>query len=88
MHPAGFMPILDIQVKTENDKISYKFYKKEVSNSRVILSNSAMPMKVKRITCVQEVIRRLRNPQRNMDWSVKRDIMSEFSWSLHLTGYS
>ena len=88
MHPAGFMAILDIHVKTENDKIIYKFYKKEVSNSRVILNNSAMPMKVKRITCVQEVIRRLRNPQRNMDWSVKRDIMSEFSWSLHLTGYS
>ena len=54
MHPAGFMPILDIQVRTEDDKIIHKFYKKEVSNSRVILNNSAMPMKVKRITCVQE----------------------------------
>ena len=88
MHPAGFMPILDIQVRTEDDKIIYKFYKKEVSNSRVILNNSAMPMKVKRITCVQEVIRRLRNTQRDMDWSVKRDILSEFAWSLHLSGYS
>ena len=34
MHPAGFMPILDIQVRTEDDKIVYKFYRKEVSNSR------------------------------------------------------
>ena len=34
MHPAGFMPILDIQVRTEDGKIVYKFYKKEVSNSR------------------------------------------------------
>ena len=43
---------------------------------------------VKNITCVQEVIRRLRNTQRDMDWSVKRDILSEFAWSLHLSGYS
>ena len=45
MHQSGFMPILDIQVKTKNDKIVYKFYKKEVSNFRVILNSSAMPMK-------------------------------------------
>ena len=45
MHQSGFMPILDIQVKTEIDKIVYKFYKKEVSNFRVILNSSAMPMK-------------------------------------------
>ena len=37
---------------------------------------------------MQEVIRRLRNTQRDMDWSVKRDILSEFAWSLHLSGYS
>ena len=43
---------------------------------------------VKNITCLQEVIRRLRNTQRDMDWSVKRDILSEFAWSLHLSGYS
>ena len=43
---------------------------------------------VKNITCVQEVIRRLRNTQRDMDWSVKKDILAEFAWSLHLSGYS
>ena len=75
-------------MKTENDTIIYKFYKKDVSNPRVILENSAMLMKVKWFTCVQEMIRRLRNTHRDMDWSVKRDILSEFSWSLHLSGYS
>ena len=37
---------------------------------------------------MQEVIRRLRNTQRDMDWSVKKDILSVLAWSLHLSGYS
>ena len=61
------MPILDLQIKTENNYIIYEFYKKEVSNNLVILNKSAMPMKVKRITC-------------------KREILTEFSWSLHQSG--
>ena len=87
LHPSGFMPILDLQIKTENNQIIYKFYKKDVSNNRVILNKSAMPMKVKRITCIQEVIRRLRNTKRELSWSVKREILTEFSWSLYQSGY-
>ena len=34
------------------------------------------------------MIRRLRNTQRDMDWSVKKDILSVLAWSLHLSGYS
>ena len=87
LHPSGFMPILDLQIKTENNQIIYKFYKKEVSNNLVILNKSAMPMKVKRITCIQGVIRRLRNTKRELSWSIKREILTEFSWSLHQSGY-
>ena len=76
------MPILDLQIKTENNQIIYKFYKKEVSNNLVILNRSAMPKKVKRITCMQEVIRRLRNTKRELNWAIKREILTEFSWSL------
>ena len=54
LHTTGYMPILDLQIKTENNQIIYKFYKKEVSNTRVILNSSAMPTKIKRITCIQE----------------------------------
>ena len=35
LHPSGFMPILDLQIKTENNQIVYEFYKKEVSNNLV-----------------------------------------------------
>ena len=56
LHPSWFMPILDLQIKTENNYIIYEFYKKEVSNNLVILNKSAMPMKVKRITCKREIL--------------------------------
>ena len=82
LHPSGFMLILDLQIKT-NNKIIYKFYKKEVSNNLVILNKLAMPKKVKKITCIQEVIRRLRNSKRELSWSIKREILTEFPWSLY-----
>ena len=68
LHPSGFMPLLDLQIKTKNNQIIYKFYKKKVSNNLVILNKSKIPAKVKRITCIQEVIRRLRNTKRELSW--------------------
>ena len=49
----------------------------------VILNRSAIPKRVKRITCIQEVIRRLRNTKRELNWAIKREILTEFSWSLY-----
>ena len=42
------MPILDIQVKVENNKIIYKFFKKPVSSPLLMLERSAMPTRIKR----------------------------------------
>ena len=53
---SGWMPILDLQVQTVNNKIIHKFYKKPVSNPLLMLENSAMPMKVKRNSLAQEGI--------------------------------
>ena len=69
------MPILDLQVRMENDHIEYKFYKKKVTTPYVIRAESAMPTKIKRASLVQEGIRRLLNTQRGMDWKVKRGIL-------------
>ena len=57
----GWMPILDIAVKAEENQISYKFYKKPVSNHLVMLERSAMPPQMKRSSLVQESMLRLRN---------------------------
>ena len=87
-HSSGWMPILDLLVKISNNEAVYKFYKKEVSNPRVILASSAMPIKVKRHSLAQEGIRRLRNTKRSLPWSVKADILSEYSHKLKISGYS
>ena len=84
-----YMPILDIQVKvTDNNKIEYKFYKKEMSNHRVMLARSAMPPNIKRNSLAQEVIRRLRNTSRDLPWSEKAAILTQFSHSMMCSGYS
>ena len=85
---GGFMPILDLQVKVINNKCIHKFYKKKVSNPLLLLESSAMPMKIKRNCMVQEGIRRLRNTSRELPWTTKAEIMTEFSHKLMLSGYS
>ena len=81
------MPILDCQVRTKNNKCIYKFYKKSVANPLLMLESSAMPMKIKRNSLVQEGIRRLRNTRRELPWSVKAEILSDFSHKLMISGY-
>ena len=88
LHSDGFMPILDTQVKIQDNKCIYKFYKKKVANPLLMLESSAMPRKVKRNTLVQEGIRRLRNTSRELPWSVKAEILSEFSHKMMLSGYN
>ena len=53
-----------------------------------MLENSAMPMKVKRNSLAQEGIRRLRNTSRSLPWSLKAEILSEFSHKLMISGYN
>ena len=80
--------MLDIQVRVQNNKIEYMFYKKSMSNQLTSMERSAVPDRVKRCTHTQEVIRRLRNTSREIDWSIKAGIISEFCYSLLISGYS
>ena len=86
-HSNGFMPLLDLQVAMCNNKVIYKFYSKPMSSPYVILSNSAMPDKVKRNCLVQECLRRLRNTSRSLDWTLKAEILSDFSNKMRVSGY-
>ena len=47
-----------------------------------------MPNKIKLNSLVQEVIRRLRNTSRELPWSVKANILFQFSHSLMCSEYS
>ena len=56
-YPAGYMPLLDIQTKVQDGKVSYIFFKKGVSNPLLLRANSAMPLKMKRTALIQERLR-------------------------------
>ena len=61
------------------------FYKKPLSNDRVILARSAMPHNVKMATMVNEA---LRNTSRALPWEVKARILTMFSNDLRISGYN
>ena len=86
-HESGYMPVLDIQVKMENNKIKHKFYKKPIASKKVILANSALPGNVKRASLTEGALRRLRYTDRSLPWQEVADILSEYSNELRLSGY-
>ena len=80
--------LLDLQVKMENKKVQYVFYKKSIANKCVIMATSALAGSVKRATLTQEAVRRLRNTDRSLPWSISAEILSEYSNDLRRSGYS
>ena len=70
------MPILNIQVKVENNKIVYKWFRKEMSNYLLLLANSAMPQRTKRECLVQYAMTILLNTSRQLPWEVAADTLS------------
>ena len=52
-----------------------------------MLESSAMPHTIKRAACIQEVMRRLRNTQRDLPWEERAEIISQFSHTLMISGY-
>ena len=86
-HPSGWMPILNIQVKVENNKIVYKWFRKEMSNYLLLLANSAMPDRTKRECLVQYAMTILLNTSQQLPWEVVADTLSEFSHCMLVSGY-
>ena len=64
------------------------FYKKPIANKCVIMSNSALEGSVKRATLTQEAVRRLRNTDWSLPWSISAEIISEYSNDLRRSGYT
>ena len=61
MHQDGLMPILDLALKMQENYVTYQYYRKSMANFKVLMAESAMPRKMKRICLTQEVVRILRN---------------------------
>ena len=85
---SGWMPLVDIQSRVEpNNRITWKFYEKEVSSPFTILNSSAVPKKVKRMSLVQEGLRRLRNTCPDLVQTLKRELMEGLAEKMLVTGY-
>ena len=58
-----------------------------MANTKVVVADSAMPYKTKKLCLVQEVVRILRNTSTRLDSSIKTHHLSEFSGRLRESGY-
>ena len=87
-HESGKLPILDIQVWTENGEIKTDFYKKKVATDQVIMARSAIPLNNKRDILTQEAYRRLVNCSPDLPWTVKTAHLTKFCLDMFRGGHS
>ena len=100
LNSNGLVPILDVNIRMEwqeeevegvgsvkMQQIVFRFYQKPMNSPYVIMANSAMPMKVKVTTMVQEVIRRLRNMSKWVKREGVQEEMTKFCVKMKMSGY-
>ena len=84
---SGWMPCLDIQLRSEECQLEFKYYEKPCSNSTVIQARSAMGQKPKRTSLIQEGLRRLLNTSTTLPEQVMTGIMEDYACKLMRSGY-
>ena len=76
------MPVLDLSVLVkevdDTNIIVHSFYKKKVSSPFTILKRSALWLKIKRSTLLQEALRRLGNMSQSLPWDESVDHLNEY----------
>ena len=91
-YTGGRVPILDMEVWVERDesgmsKIRWGFYEKKMKSRYVMMRDSAVGMKTKRRTLVQEVVRRMRNSDRETELEEVGEVLSKFCQKMRDSGY-
>ena len=82
------LPVLDVKVWTEDNKILWEFYKKPISNKMTIHKRTAVPYRDKRQTVLQEALRRLRNTHPDLGDTLRDKHLTEYSKSMQLSGWN
>ena len=82
------MPLLDLQVWVDGNKLLWEHYRKPMANPLVMMEISAMPAQMKRTALTQEVVRIQRNTRRGLPWETTVRHLNHFSERLKLSGYS
>ena len=81
-HPSGRMPILDLEVWIEKQKINHVFYKKPMN------ARSAFSSAKNRSILVEEGLRRLRNCLPELEWDSKAFFLNKFVSDLNYSGHT
>ena len=84
---GGKMPVLDIQCWIEGGEVRFEHYRKPMCSDRTLLSDSALPARVKRNTHSQEVVCMLRNCHDKVPWERKAEILTSHMARLKASGY-
>ena len=89
-HSDGCLPILDMSVWLDGDgNIRYKHYSKPMASKLVIPERSAHPNSGKRSVHIAELVRRLCNTSRELDWDTYvAPVLSEYMARMRAAGYS
>ena len=87
-HDEQKVPILDIKVWIENDRVMHEYYSKSVSSKSVIDERSAMPTKDKRTVLTQDLLRVIMRCSPDLPWHRKKRHIEEYSLRMQFSGYS
>ena len=86
-YTSGKMPALDTLLWVEGGRVLYEHYHKPMANPLVMMECSAMPIKVKRTTLTQEVVRIQRNTSTKLPTETLVKHLDEFSARMKASGY-
>ena len=84
-NPSGMMPLLDIQVWIEDNKVMYQHYRKPMANPLLMLEPSAMPAFMKKTALTQGKDTPRKNFRRRCGTG-KVDMMSHCLFPIHQGG--
>ena len=86
-HEDGRLPVLDLGLQVVDNKIQHFFYRKGVTSPYCIMYNSAISVKTKRDSLLQEGLRRIRNTCKQATQVEKRRVLGEYMNMLRISGY-
>ena len=79
-YPGGYIPTLDFQMKmNKRGHITYKFFKKEMSNKYCVMAKAALSDDTKLAVLSQEVVRRMLTTSEDDSQEVRDNILNDFN---------
>ena len=82
------MPILDLEVWIEEERIMHQFFKKPMASRKLVSADSAFSTSKKRSILMEEGMRRLRNCSPELSREAKAGFLNKFSSDMRFSGHT